>query len=81
MARLTTRQRHGLSSGEFAGPGRSYPIPDKGHAIDALAMVSRFGSPGLKARVRAAVHRKFPGIKMAHAPGPQAHPEHRTAHR
>lgn len=32
MARLTTKERKKLPKKEFAGPGRSYPIPDKDHA-------------------------------------------------
>lgn len=62
MARLTTRGRKRLSSGSFALPGRRYPIHDKAHARNALARVSQFGSPSEKARVRAAVKRRFPSI-------------------
>lgn len=32
MARLTSKQRKALPKGDFAGPGRSFPIPDKAHA-------------------------------------------------
>jgi hypothetical protein len=62
MARLTSRARKHLALSEFAGPDRSYPIEDKSHARNALSRVSQFGSPAVKARVRAAVHRKYPGI-------------------
>jgi hypothetical protein len=41
-----------------AGSG-SYPIPDISHARNALARAS--GKP-IEAKVRAAVHRKFPSI-------------------
>lgn len=60
--RLTAAQRHALPAGDFAlGKGR-YPIPDENHGRNALARVSQFGSSEEKAKVRAAVHRKFPDI-------------------
>lgn len=72
MAKLTTAQRKKLPSKSFALPGKgtgpsgkgpgSYPIPDKAHARNALARVAQHGSPSEKARVRAKVHAKFPGI-------------------
>lgn len=40
MAKLTSRQRRNLPSGDFAGPGRSYPVPDKRHARAALSRAS-----------------------------------------
>jgi hypothetical protein len=39
-----------------------YPIPDAAHARNALARVSRFGTPAEKSSVRAKVHSKYPGI-------------------
>ena len=62
MAKLTTEQRKRLSSKSFAGPDRSYPIQDPSHARNALSRVSQFGSPALKAQVRAKVHAKYPSI-------------------
>lgn len=62
MARLTTSERKALPAKDFAGPDRSYPINDVSHARNALSRVSQFGYPELKEKVRAAVHRKFPGI-------------------
>ena len=64
---LTTKARKALPKKSFALPGKapksgSYPIPDKSHARNALARVSQHGTPSEKKRVRAAVHRKFPGI-------------------
>lgn len=64
MANLTTKQRNGLPSRSFVyKKSRSYPIEDKNHARNALARVSQHGTPEQKARVRAAVHKKYPGIK------------------
>lgn len=61
--KLTTDTRNNLRSGEFAIPAtRSYPIPDKAHARNALSRVSQFGSQEEKEQVRAAVHRKYPKI-------------------
>ena len=70
--RLSYAARQKLPSSEFALPGHgtgpkgkgggSYPIPDASHARNALSRVSQHGSPSEKARVRAAVHRKFPEI-------------------
>jgi hypothetical protein len=62
VAKLTSQERKDLPAKEFAGPDRSYPIPDASHARNALSRVSQYGYPELKERVRAAVHRKFPGI-------------------
>ena len=62
MAKLTAARRNALPSKSFAGPDRSYPIQDASHARNALSRVSQFGTSELKARVRAAVHRKYPGI-------------------
>jgi hypothetical protein len=39
MARLTTEQRANLPAKTFAGPGRSYPIPDPAHARAALMLI------------------------------------------
>ena len=62
MAKLTTKARAALPTKSFAGPKRSYPIEDKAHARNALARVSQFGSPAVKAQVRAKVASKYPGI-------------------
>lgn len=62
MARLTYKARKNLPTSAFAGPGRSYPVNDPAHARNALSRVSQFGSPALKAKVRAKVKRKYPSI-------------------
>ena len=63
MARLTSKERKNLSSKEFAGPDRSYPINDKSHARNALARASQFASPELRSKIARAIHAKFPSIK------------------
>jgi hypothetical protein len=61
MAKLTAETRNKIPTKSFAGPNRSYPIEDASHARNALARVSN-KSPALKAKVSAAVHRKYPGM-------------------
>ena len=61
MAKLTTKSRKAIPSKSFAGPDRSYPIEDRSHAANAKARVAN-KSPALKARVDAAVSRKYPGM-------------------
>jgi hypothetical protein len=60
VAKLTAAARRAIPTKSFALPGhRAYPIADASHARNALARAS--GKPE-EATVRAAVHRKFPGI-------------------
>ncbi len=71
---LNAAERRALPDKEFALPGKgkgpegkqagSYPIPDKSHARMALAMVAKHGTAEKKAKVRAAVAKKFPGIQQ-----------------
>ena len=71
---LNAAERRALPDKEFALPGKgkgpegkqagSYPIPDKNHARMALAMVAKHGTSEKKAKVRAAVAKKFPGIQQ-----------------
>ena len=72
MAVLTAKTRKAIPTSQFAGPHRSYPIHDRSHAANALARVSQFGSPSVKAKVRAAVHRKYPSMGKKHAYGSMA---------
>ena len=66
---LSTAQRKAMPKDEFAIPSKapasgSYPINDPSHARNALSRVSQFGSAAEKAKVRAAVHGKYPSIGM-----------------
>ena len=61
MAKLTAKTRNAIPTKSFAGPDRSFPIPDRSHAANAKARVAN-KSPALKARVDAAVSRKYPGM-------------------
>ena len=61
--KLSTAARKALSSSSFVFPKeRRYPIHDANHARAALSMVAKHGTPSEKARVRAAVHRRYPNI-------------------
>lgn len=62
MAKLSTAKRNALPQKVFAGPNRSYPIPDKNHAVAAKSMATRYASPSVKAEVDAKVAKKFPGL-------------------
>lgn len=37
MAKLSSSERNSLPRSEFAGPDRSYPVPDRSHAGNAKA--------------------------------------------
>ena len=64
MAKLTAKRRNALPDSEFAGPHRSFPIDTPNRARNALARESQY-HPELKARIKAKVHKKFPGIQMS----------------
>lgn len=62
MAKLSSAARNAIPTGDFALPGRKYPIEDASHARNALARVSQFGNSDEKAKVRAKVRKKYPGM-------------------
>lgn len=41
MTDLTAAKRKGMSKGEFAGPGKSFPVNDKEHARLAISGATR----------------------------------------
>lgn len=56
MARLTAGQRKALPKSTFAGPGRSFPIPDASHARAALSMIGNAppsARPAIRAKAKA----------------------------
>lgn len=53
MAKLTAAARKKLPKGDFAGPGKSYPVPDKKHAAVAKAYAKRYASPAERAKIEA----------------------------
>jgi len=48
-----------VKSSDFAGSGRSYPIPTKADAIDALRLAGMHG----RSDVRSKVYEKYPSLK------------------
>lgn len=66
MGKLTTKARKELPASKFAGPGRSYPVPDKSHAANAKARATQQVAKGnlapstaakIKARANAVLKR------------------------
>lgn len=58
MAKLSAKARKKIPASEFAGPDRSYPIPDKSHAANAKARATQAVkagrmSPGERAKIDA----------------------------
>jgi hypothetical protein len=47
MSKLTTEERNDLPGKEFAGPDRSYPVPDRAHAANAKARAKQQYDKGL----------------------------------
>lgn len=63
MSKLTPKKRRALPKKSFAVPEReAYPINDASHARNALSRVAGNGTPTEKAKVRAAVKKKYPSI-------------------
>ena len=59
MAELKTETRKKLASSEFAGPHRTYPIPDKTHAANAKARATQQAKKGnLPKSTAASIKRK-----------------------
>ena len=46
MAKLTTKARKKLPADKFAGPDKSYPIPDASHAANAKARATQMEEAG-----------------------------------
>ena len=64
-AKLKAKQRRALPTGAFALPDkRAYPIHDENHARAALSMLHN-ATPEEQKRIKAAVHRKYPGIEQS----------------
>jgi hypothetical protein len=52
MAKLSAGARKALPDSTFAGPGRSFPIPDANHAHAALALIGN-APPSARAKIKA----------------------------
>jgi hypothetical protein len=64
-ARNTKSGRAKMSNKSFALPGKKkYRIDDAPHARNALSRVAQHGTPAEKSKVKKAVARKFPSVKV-----------------
>ncbi len=64
MAVLTAKTRDALPASDFVFPKeRAYPIHDVEHARDALARGAQYETGARLAKIRSAVHRRYPEIK------------------
>jgi hypothetical protein len=82
VSKLDAARRNALPSGAFAGPDRSFPIPDASHARNALARVSQAVNAGRMSGSKASRIRAKAHAKLAHEVGESAHREmtEETAH-
>lgn len=55
---LSSEQRNRLKESTFCGPDRSYPVPDKSHAVAALSRAKQFASDDLYRKIKSCVCRK-----------------------
>lgn len=63
MAKRSSAARKALPAKSFAEPDkRKYPIENGAHARNALSRVAKSGTPAEKAKVKAAVKKKYPSI-------------------
>ncbi|MDF7674080.1 hypothetical protein PT277_07185 [Acetobacteraceae bacterium ESL0709] len=46
MTRLTAKERRALPDSAFAGPNRTYPVPDRTHAANAKARATQAAEEG-----------------------------------
>ncbi len=75
--KLSSEARKALPKSSFAGPGRSFPVPDKSHAANAKARASQAVnegrmSPSTKAHIDAKANR------VLHGDGPKG--QHYSGH-
>jgi len=59
MARLTAAARNALPDSAFAGPNRTYPVPDRAHAVAAKGRATEFAGPKLKAKIDKKANQKL----------------------
>jgi len=66
LAKLTAKTRNKLPASKFAGPDRSYLVPDKSHAANAKARATQAVnagrmSPAAAAKIKAKANRVLKG--------------------
>ena len=70
MGKLSSGARKALPASKFAGPNRSYPVPDKSHAANAKARASEMERKGKlsaaeKAKIDAKANKVLGRYQMA----------------
>jgi hypothetical protein len=66
--KLTAARRRRLPKSKFALPKkRKYPLDTIGRARNALARASQHATPSEKRKIRAAVKKRYPSIKVSKA--------------
>jgi hypothetical protein len=59
------QDRSDVSSGDFAGPGKTFPIETPGDVSDAASLAHHAKNPAkVRARIRSIARRKWPGKKL-----------------
>lgn len=84
MARLKAAQRRALPASDFAGPGRSFPIPDKNHAHAALGLIGHAPAsarPKIRARAEAMLGHNDGHHEKAMPGGDDWHDSKHTRHK
>jgi hypothetical protein len=76
MSKLTSRARNALPSSTFAGPDRSYPIPDASHAANAKARATQQEHKGNLSHSEAEHIRARADAKLGHGHHPGGHRAH-----
>lgn len=66
MTKLTAKKRKAMPKGDFAGPGKSFPISDKTHARLAISGATRSANAGNisaseAAKIKAKARKKLKG--------------------
>lgn len=56
---VSQAKRDSMPRSQFAGPGESYPIPDKKHVAIAAGLAAMHGHPAIAAKARAIGRRDF----------------------
>lgn len=59
MAKLTSAERNALPDSDFAGPNRTYPVPDKSHAVAAKGRATEFAGAKLKSKIDKKANKKL----------------------
>jgi hypothetical protein len=69
MSKLNTAERKALPTKVFGLPEeRGYPLEDAGHARAALSRAKANATPEQQKKIKAKIHRMYPGMRVAGDP-------------